>query len=72
MHHTYISCVRTEKERHVPLFPHSAFPFVPSVFLDAVLSCEFKTEIDQKPRIEWKKKDKEVSFVYFEGSFTGD
>ncbi|XP_076838986.1 junctional adhesion molecule 2A isoform X2 [Brachyhypopomus gauderio] len=38
---------------------------------DAVLSCEFKTENDQNPRIEWKKKDKDVSFVYFDGTFTG-
>uniref|UniRef100_A0AAY5ED56 Ig-like domain-containing protein n=1 Tax=Electrophorus electricus TaxID=8005 RepID=A0AAY5ED56_ELEEL len=38
---------------------------------DAVLSCEFKTEKDQNPRIEWKKKDKEVSFVYFNGNFRG-
>lgn len=39
---------------------------------DAVLYCEFKTERDQNPRIEWKKKDKEVSFVYFQGNFTGN
>ncbi|KAJ8410462.1 hypothetical protein AAFF_G00193660 [Aldrovandia affinis] len=39
---------------------------------DAVLSCVFKTERDSTPRIEWKKKDKEVSFVYFDGQFTGD
>ncbi|XP_072514091.1 junctional adhesion molecule 2A [Salminus brasiliensis] len=38
---------------------------------DAVLSCEFKTERDQNPRIEWKKKDTEVSFVYFQNNFTG-
>nr|XP_055062244.1 junctional adhesion molecule 2A isoform X1 [Misgurnus anguillicaudatus] len=38
--------------------------------LDAELSCEFKTERDPSPRIEWKKKDKEVSFVYFNGEFT--
>ncbi|XP_053170620.1 junctional adhesion molecule 2A isoform X3 [Scomber japonicus] len=40
-------------------------------FLDAVLSCEFRTERDQNPRIEWKKKGKDVSFVYFDGSFKG-
>uniref|UniRef100_A0A3B1J8Z2 Junctional adhesion molecule 2a n=1 Tax=Astyanax mexicanus TaxID=7994 RepID=A0A3B1J8Z2_ASTMX len=38
---------------------------------DAVLSCLFKTERDLNPRIEWKKKDTEVSFVYFERNFTG-
>ncbi|XP_066518317.1 junctional adhesion molecule 2A [Hoplias malabaricus] len=38
---------------------------------DAILSCEFKTERDQNPRIEWKKKDNDVSFVYFNGNFTG-
>ncbi|KAM9820756.1 junctional adhesion molecule 2A isoform 2-T2 [Neosynchiropus ocellatus] len=36
---------------------------------DAVLSCMFRTEVDPSPRIEWKKKGKEVSFVYFEGHF---
>uniref|UniRef100_A0A3Q2G317 Junctional adhesion molecule 2a n=2 Tax=Cyprinodon variegatus TaxID=28743 RepID=A0A3Q2G317_CYPVA len=43
-------------------------------FSDAVLSCQFHTEVDQNPRIEWKKKTKEtqeVSFVYFEGRFKG-
>ncbi|XP_061082009.1 junctional adhesion molecule 2A isoform X2 [Conger conger] len=39
---------------------------------DAVLSCVFKTEKDNNPRIEWKKKGKDVSFVYFDGQFTGD
>lgn len=38
---------------------------------EAELSCDFKTEHESNPRIEWKKKDKEVSFVYFEGHFTG-
>ncbi|KAI7811543.1 junctional adhesion molecule B precursor [Triplophysa rosa] len=38
---------------------------------DAELSCDFKTERENNPRIEWKKKDKEVSFVYFKGHFTG-
>lgn len=38
---------------------------------DAVLSCMFRTEKDQNPRIEWKKKGKDVSFVYFDGHFRG-
>ncbi|XP_030643423.1 junctional adhesion molecule 2b [Chanos chanos] len=38
---------------------------------NAVLPCEFKTEKDHNPRIEWKKKGKEVSYVYFEGKFRG-
>ncbi|XP_029929628.1 junctional adhesion molecule 2A isoform X2 [Myripristis murdjan] len=38
---------------------------------DAVLSCMFRTEKDQNPRIEWKKKGKDVSFVYYEGQFRG-
>ncbi|KAK7882442.1 hypothetical protein WMY93_028616 [Mugilogobius chulae] len=37
---------------------------------DAVLSCEFRTEKDQNPRIEWKKKAKTVTFVYFNNKFT--
>lgn len=40
-------------------------------FLDAELSCMFRTEYDQNPRIEWKKKGKDVSFVYFDGHFKG-
>ncbi|XP_061547853.1 junctional adhesion molecule 2A isoform X12 [Phycodurus eques] len=40
-------------------------------FSDAVLSCIFRTERDQNPRIEWKKKGKDVSFVYFDGHFRG-
>ncbi|XP_029373767.1 junctional adhesion molecule 2A isoform X4 [Echeneis naucrates] len=40
-------------------------------FSDAVLSCIFHTERDQNPRIEWKKKGKDVSFVYFDGHFRG-
>ncbi|XP_051914863.1 junctional adhesion molecule 2A isoform X1 [Hippocampus zosterae] len=40
-------------------------------FSDAVLSCMFRTERDQNPRIEWKKKGKDVSFVYFDGHFRG-
>ncbi|XP_037096210.1 junctional adhesion molecule 2b isoform X1 [Syngnathus acus] len=38
---------------------------------DAVLSCDFRTEKDQNPRIEWKKKGKAVTFVYFNNKFTG-
>ncbi|XP_008326279.1 junctional adhesion molecule 2b [Cynoglossus semilaevis] len=38
---------------------------------DATLTCEFKTEKDQNPRIEWKKKGKGVTFVYFNHKFTG-
>ncbi|CAL8323003.1 unnamed protein product [Merluccius merluccius] len=37
---------------------------------DAVLACEFKTEKDPNPRIEWKKKGKGVTFVYFDGRFS--
>ncbi|KAM3607329.1 uncharacterized protein V6R79_005801 [Siganus canaliculatus] len=37
---------------------------------DAVLSCEFRTEKDQNPRIEWKKKGKAVTFVYFNHKLT--
>ncbi|XP_049426145.1 junctional adhesion molecule 2A isoform X2 [Epinephelus fuscoguttatus] len=40
-------------------------------FSDAVLSCTFRTERDPNPRIEWKKKGKDVSFVYFDGHFKG-
>ncbi|MEQ2170478.1 hypothetical protein GOODEAATRI_000618 [Goodea atripinnis] len=40
-------------------------------FSDAVLLCLFHTEKDQNPRIEWKKKAKEVSFVYFNERFRG-
>lgn len=40
--------------------------------VEAKLSCEFKTEKDQNPRIEWKKKDTGTSFVYFNGTFIGE
>lgn len=43
-----------------------------SVLPDAVLSCEFRTEKDQSPRIEWKKKGKAVTFVYFNHKFIGE
>ncbi|CAN9497517.1 unnamed protein product [Ophioblennius macclurei] len=36
---------------------------------DAVLSCEFRTEKDPNPRIEWKKRGKSASFVYFDHKF---
>ncbi|XP_071210714.1 junctional adhesion molecule 2A-like isoform X1 [Salvelinus alpinus] len=38
---------------------------------DAVLSCQFKTEKETNPRIEWKKKGKDIHLVYFDGKFTG-
>ncbi|NP_001121766.1 junctional adhesion molecule 2b precursor [Danio rerio] len=38
---------------------------------NAVLSCEFRTEKETNPRVEWKKRGKDVSYVYFEGDFTG-
>uniref|UniRef100_A0A3B3HUB4 Junctional adhesion molecule 2a n=1 Tax=Oryzias latipes TaxID=8090 RepID=A0A3B3HUB4_ORYLA len=40
-------------------------------FKDAKLSCIFQTERDPDPRIEWKKKGKDVSFVYFRNQFRG-
>ncbi|XP_073698958.1 junctional adhesion molecule 2A [Garra rufa] len=40
-------------------------------FSDAELSCEFRTEKDKNPRIEWKKIDKDVSFVFYDGRFVG-
>ncbi|KAJ3584398.1 hypothetical protein NHX12_014893 [Muraenolepis orangiensis] len=40
-------------------------------FADAELSCQFHTERDQHPRIEWKKKGHDVSFVYYDGHFRG-
>ncbi|XP_050976332.1 junctional adhesion molecule 2A isoform X2 [Labeo rohita] len=40
-------------------------------FSDAELSCEFRTEKDNNPRIEWKKIDKDVSFVYYGSRFVG-
>ncbi|XP_046694385.1 junctional adhesion molecule 2A isoform X2 [Silurus meridionalis] len=38
---------------------------------EAKLSCEFKTEKDKKPRIEWKKKDKNTFFVFYNDTFKG-
>lgn len=43
-----------------------------SVPSDAVLSCEFRTEKDPNPRIEWKKRGKGVTFVYFNNKFIGE
>ncbi|MFT7818299.1 junctional adhesion molecule B-like [Arapaima gigas] len=40
---------------------------------DAVLSCEFQTQADHQPRIEWKKRDKtDIRFIYFQGKFLED
>ncbi|XP_060784735.1 junctional adhesion molecule 2b [Neoarius graeffei] len=38
---------------------------------NAVLSCKFQTEKETNPRIEWKKKGQDISYVYFGGEFTG-
>lgn len=40
--------------------------------IDAVLSCKFQTEKETNPRIEWKKKGQDISYVYFGGEFTGE
>ncbi|XP_056444739.1 junctional adhesion molecule 2A isoform X2 [Gadus chalcogrammus] len=40
-------------------------------FADAELSCQFNTERENNPRIEWKKKGQDVSFVYYDGHFKG-
>uniref|UniRef100_A0A3Q4G9I6 Junctional adhesion molecule 2b n=1 Tax=Neolamprologus brichardi TaxID=32507 RepID=A0A3Q4G9I6_NEOBR len=52
------------------------FPFMCSskhlkIVLDGLRVKLFKTEKDQNPRIEWKKKGKGVTFVYFNHKFTG-
>ncbi|KPP69693.1 junctional adhesion molecule B-like, partial [Scleropages formosus] len=39
---------------------------------DAILYCEFKTEHDSNPRIEWKRKDKDVSLLYYKKQFMGN
>ncbi|KAM7380352.1 hypothetical protein PAMP_003655 [Pampus punctatissimus] len=46
-------------------------PLLITLLHNAVLACEFRTEKDQNPRIEWKKKGKGVTFVYFDHKFTG-
>ncbi|KAL1022361.1 hypothetical protein UPYG_G00025680 [Umbra pygmaea] len=38
---------------------------------DATLSCEFFTEQEKNPRIEWKKMGTDLSFVYFNEDFNG-
>ncbi|XP_051565495.1 junctional adhesion molecule 2A-like [Myxocyprinus asiaticus] len=38
---------------------------------NAVLSCEFRTGKETNPRVEWKKRGKDVSYVYFDGEFSG-
>ncbi|KAK3530166.1 hypothetical protein QTP86_017742 [Hemibagrus guttatus] len=59
----------------VPVAPVTVTTSSPIVkveeYSEARLSCEFKTEKDQNPRIEWKKKDMDTSFVYFNNNFTG-
>lgn len=40
--------------------------------IDAVLSCKFQTEKETNPRIEWKKKGYDVSYVYFDREFNGE
>ncbi|XP_060755456.1 junctional adhesion molecule 2A [Neoarius graeffei] len=59
----------------VPVAPVTVTTSSPIVkveeYSEAKLSCEFKTEKDQNPRIEWKKKDTGTSFVYFNGTFIG-
>ncbi|XP_041663333.1 junctional adhesion molecule 2b [Cheilinus undulatus] len=56
----YLSVKVSSKKPKVEVHEHS----------DAVLSCEFWTVKDQRPRIEWKKKEKGVTFVYFNEKFT--
>ncbi|XP_076159116.1 junctional adhesion molecule 2A [Alosa pseudoharengus] len=61
----------------VPSVPVSVFTTAPIVEVrenkDAELSCEFKTERDEHPRIEWKKtrgmRSSSPDFVFFEGEF---
>ncbi|XP_028810324.1 junctional adhesion molecule 2A isoform X2 [Denticeps clupeoides] len=38
---------------------------------EAYLSCLYRTQEDRNPRIEWKKKGKDTSFVYYDGKFRG-
>ncbi|XP_030636482.1 junctional adhesion molecule 2A [Chanos chanos] len=60
----------------LPVTPVSVSTREPKVsvreYSDAMLSCEFKTEQEPEPRIEWKKIGKDVSFVYYEGHFRGE
>ncbi|XP_064882099.1 junctional adhesion molecule 2A isoform X1 [Oncorhynchus nerka] len=59
----------------LPIVPVTVSTTTPKVEVhensDAVLSCDFRTEKEQNPRIEWKKKGTDVSFVYYEGHFRG-
>ncbi|XP_025889457.1 junctional adhesion molecule B isoform X3 [Nothoprocta perdicaria] len=42
-------------------------------FKEAILSCKHKFSKEMSLRIEWKKiRSREVSFVYYNGDFTGD
>lgn len=68
----FLACLEMQAEKtgrlEDPVEPFSSPPS--PVPVDAVLTCEFRTEKDQNPRIEWKKKGKGVAFVYFNGTFT--
>ncbi|XP_021427211.2 junctional adhesion molecule B isoform X1 [Oncorhynchus mykiss] len=59
----------------LPIVPVTVSTTTPKVEVrensDAVLSCGFRTEKEPNPRIEWKKKGTDVSFVYYEGQFRG-
>ncbi|XP_027011745.1 junctional adhesion molecule 2A isoform X2 [Tachysurus fulvidraco] len=61
--------------QNVPVVPVTVTTSSPVVkveeYSEARLSCEFKTEKDQNPRIEWKKKEIGMSFVYFDNNFSG-
>ncbi|XP_060716871.1 junctional adhesion molecule 2A [Tachysurus vachellii] len=61
--------------QNVPVVPVTVTTSSPVVkveeYSEARLSCEFKTEKDQNPRIEWKRKETGTSFVYFDNNFTG-
>ncbi|TRY66233.1 hypothetical protein DNTS_006070, partial [Danionella cerebrum] len=67
-----------QRTTHLPhASPHPLFSIHKSCDRDdrqsqnAVLSCEFRTEKETNPRVEWKKRGKDVSYVYFDGEFTG-
>lgn len=48
------------------------FLFVCFPSLEAILSCKHKFSKGMSLRIEWKKiQSQEVSFVYYNGEFTG-
>lgn len=82
--HIFTSILKPQKLSNVNIFAenttdlsfiwrkvNSSLVFL-SALQDAVLSCEFKTEKDQNPRIEWKKKGKGVTFVYFDKKFASE